>query len=122
MATSPKARRVEVRFPDPMANPYLAFSAMMMAGLDGIKNKIDPGEAMDKNLYALSANELSKIPTVCRSLREALDSLRDDHAFLLDGDVFTKDMIDGYIELKMEEVEKFELAPHPVEFEMYYSG
>jgi glutamine synthetase len=122
MATSPKARRVEVRFPDPMANPYLAFAAMMMAGLDGIKNKIEPGEAMDKNLYDLPADELSKIPTVCRSLREALDSLRDNHTFLLDGDVFTKDMIDSYIDIKMEEVEKFELAPHPVEFEMYYSS
>lgn len=122
MATSPKARRVEVRFPDPMANPYLAFAAMMMAGLDGIKNKIDPGEAMDKNLYDLPKNELDKIPTVARSLREALESLESDHTFLLDGDVFTKDMIEGYIELKMEEVEKFELAPHPVEFEMYYSS
>ena len=122
MATSPKARRVEVRFPDPMANPYLAFAAMMMAGLDGIKNKIEPGEAMDKNLYDLPADELSQIPHVAGSLREALNSLRDNHAFLLDGDVFTKDMIDGYIDLKMEEVEKFELAPHPIEFEMYYSG
>ena len=122
MATSPKARRVEVRFPDPMANPYLAFAAMLMAGLDGIKNKIDPGEAMDKNLYDLPKKELAKIPTVCGSLREALESLKADHNFLLDGGVFTKDMIDGFIDLKMEEVERLETAPHPIEFEMYYSA
>lgn len=122
MATSDKARRVEVRFPDPMANPYLAFAAQLMAGLDGIKNKIDPGEAMDKNLYDLPEKELSKISTVAGSLREALDSLRDDHKFLLKGDVFTKDMIEGYIALKMEEVEKVETVPHPAEFEMYYSA
>lgn len=122
MATSPKARRVEVRFPDPTANPYLAFAAMLMAGLDGIENKIDPGQAMDKNLYALPPEELAQIPTVCGSLREALNSLKADHGFLLKGNVFTKDMIDGYIDLKMEEVEKFETMPHPVEFEMYYSA
>jgi len=122
LATSDKARRVEVRFPDPMANPYLAFAAQLMAGLDGIQNKIDPGEAMDKNLYDLPAKELAKIPTVAGSLREALDSLRDGHKFLLKGDVFTKDMIEGYINLKMEDVERFETAPHPVEFEMYYSS
>lgn len=121
-ATSPKARRVEVRFPDPTANPYLAFAAMMMAGLDGIENKIDPGKAIDKNLYDLPENELKKIPTVCGSLREALENLEKDHAFLLKGDVFTKDMIDGYIALKMEEVEKLETMPHPVEFQMYYSA
>jgi glutamine synthetase len=95
---------------------------MLMAGLDGIKNKIDPGKAMDKNLYDLPESELAKIPTVCGSLREALNSLKEDHKFLLDGNVFTKDMIDGYIGLKMEEVEKFETMPHPVEFEMYYSA
>lgn len=122
MATSAKARRVEVRFPDPTANPYLAFAAMLMAGLDGIKNKIDPGEALDKNLYTLPEDELATIPTVCGSLREALDSLKNDHGFLLEGSVFTKDMIDAYIELKMEEVMKYETAPHPVEFEMYYSA
>ena len=122
LATSPKARRVEVRFPDPTANPYLAFAAMLMAGLDGIKNKIDPGKAMDKNLYALPEEELEKIPTVCRSLREALDSLKNDHAFLLDGNVFSEDMINAYIELKMEEVLRYETAPHPIEFEMYYSS
>ena len=122
MATTPKARRVEVRFPDPMANPYLAFAAQLMAGLDGIKNKINPGEAMDKNLYDLPANELAKIPTVCGSLREALDSLAVDNDFLCQGDVFSKDMIDAYIALKMKEVEKVETMPHPAEFEMYYSA
>ncbi|SLN45173.1 Glutamine synthetase 1 [Falsiruegeria litorea R37] len=118
---SPKAKRVEARFPDPAANPYLAFAALLMAGLDGIKNKIDPGEAMDKNLYDLPAEELAGIPTVCGSLREALDSLAADHDFLLQGDVFTKDQIDGYIALKMEEVETYEHTPHPVEYGMYYS-
>ncbi|KIC08315.1 glutamine synthetase [Leisingera sp. ANG-M1] len=118
---SPKAKRVEARFPDPAANPYLCFAALLMAGLDGIKNKIDPGEAMDKNLYDLPAEELEGIPTVCGSLREAIDALAADHDFLLQGDVFTKDQIDGYIELKMEEVHKYEHTPHPVEFGMYYS-
>ena len=94
---------------------------MLMAGLDGIKNKIHPGEAMDKNLYDLPPKELKKIPTVCGSLREALANLDKDRAFLKAGDVFTDDMIDSYIELKMEEVERFEMTPHPVEFEMYYS-
>ncbi|SCZ55955.1 type I glutamate--ammonia ligase [Epibacterium ulvae] len=118
---SPKAKRVEARFPDPSANPYLAFSALLMAGMDGIKNKIDPGEAMDKNLYDLPAEELEGIPTVCGSLREALECLAADHDFLLQGDVFTKDQIEGYIALKMEEVELFEHTPHPVEFGLYYS-
>ncbi len=118
---SPKAKRVEARFPDPAANPYLAFAALLMAGLDGIKNKIDPGEAMDKNLYDLPAEELADIPTVCGSLREALEALAADHDFLLQGDVFTKDQIDGYIALKMEEVETYEHTPHPVEYGMYYS-
>ncbi|MGC3939495.1 type I glutamate--ammonia ligase [Roseobacter sp. EG26] len=118
---SPKAKRVEARFPDPSANPYLAFAALLMAGLDGIQNKIDPGEAMDKNLYDLPAEELEGIPTVCGSLREAMEALTADHDFLLKGDVFTKDQIDGYIELKMEEIERYEHTPHPVEFAMYYS-
>ena len=118
---SPKAKRVEARFPDPSANPYLCFAALLMAGLDGIKNKIDPGEAMDKNLYDLPPEELEGIPTVCGSLREALDSLAADHDFLLAGDVFTKDQIEGYITLKMEEVYVFEHTPHPVEYGMYYS-
>ena len=119
--TSPAGKRVEVRFPDPAANPYLAFAALLMAGLDGITNKIHPGEAMDKDLYDLPPEELKDIPTVCGSFREALDALEADHDFLTKGDVFNKDMIEGYIELKMEEVETFETAPHPVEFDMYYS-
>ncbi|MCL4130671.1 UNVERIFIED_CONTAM: hypothetical protein GTU68_030946 [Idotea baltica] len=118
---SPKAKRVEARFPDPSANPYLCFAALLMAGLDGIKNKIHPGEAMDKNLYDLPPEELAGIETVCGSLREALDSLANDHDFLLAGDVFTKDQIEGYIALKMEEVETYEHTPHPVEYGMYYS-
>ena len=92
-----------------------------MAGLDGIQNKIHPGEAMDKNLYDLPPEELSQVPTVCGSLREALESLEADHAYLLKGDVFTKDQIDSYIELKMEDVERWEMTPAPVEFDMYYS-
>ena len=119
--TSPKAKRVEVRFPDPTANPYLAFAAMLMAGLDGIQNKIHPGDAMDKNLYDLPPEELADVPTVCGSLREALESLAADHEFLLKGDVFNKEQIEGYIELKMEEVEAFETMPHPIEYSMYYS-
>jgi glutamine synthetase len=119
---SPKGKRVEVRFPDPCANPYLAFAAMIMAGLDGVANKIHPGEALDKNLYDLPVAELAQIPTVCGSLREALGSLADDHAFLLKGDVFTKDFIDAYIDLKMQEVEAFETMVHPIEYQMYYSS
>ncbi len=118
---SPASKRVEVRFPDPTANPYLAFSAMLMAGLDGIKNKIHPGEAMDKDLYDLPPEELADVPTVCGSLREALEALEADHDFLLAGDVFSKDQIAAYAELKWEEVYRFEHTPHPVEFEMYYS-
>ncbi len=120
-ATSPKAKRVEIRFPDPSSNPYLAFAAMLMAGLDGIANKIHPGEPMDKNLYDLPAEELAQVPTVCGSLREALDSLKADHDFLLKGDVFSKEFIESYIDLKYEEVYRFEHTPHPVEFQMYYS-
>jgi glutamine synthetase len=107
--------------PIPGANPYLAFAAMLMAGLDGIKNKIHPGDAMDKDLYDLPPEELKGIPTVCGSLREALGALEADHEFLLAGDVFTKDQIESYIELKWGEVYRFEHTPHPVEFEMYYS-
>ncbi len=118
---SPKAKRVEARFPDPSSNPYLCFAALLMAGLDGIKNKIDPGEAMDKNLYDLPAEELADIPTVCGSLREALEELQKDKDFLLAGDVFTADQIEGYIDLKMSEVEAYEHTPHPVEFSLYYS-
>ncbi|WP_106753299.1 type I glutamate--ammonia ligase [Pannonibacter carbonis] len=119
--SSPKAKRVEVRFPDPAANPYLAFAAQLMAGLDGIKNKIHPGDAMDKNLYDLPPEELAEIPTVAGSLREALQSLDIDREFLKAGGVFDDDFIDSYIELKMEENMRYEMTPHPVEFDMYYS-
>ncbi len=119
---SPKAKRVEVRFPDPTANPYLAFAAMLMAGLDGVQNKIDPGAAMDANLYELPPEELAKVPTVCGSLREAVNALKADHDFLLKGDVFTKDAIEAYIDLKMEEIDAYETMPHPIEFMMYYSA
>jgi glutamine synthetase len=119
--TNPKAKRVEVRFPDPTANPYLAFAAMLMAGLDGILSKADPGPAMDKDLYDLPPKELKQIPTVCGSLREALTSLDKDRAFLKAGGVFDDDFIDSYIDLKMNDVIRFEMAPHPVEFDMYYS-
>jgi len=118
---NPRGRRVEVRFPDPTANPYLAFSALMMAGLDGIQNKIHPGDAMDKNLYDLPPEELKDIPTVCSSLEEALDALDKDRAFLTAGGVFTDDMLDGYIDLKMDEVTSLRMTTHPVEFDMYYS-
>ena len=116
-----KAKRVEFRFPDAMANPYLCYSALLMAGLDGIANKIHPGDAMHKNLYDLPPAELKELPTVCASLRHALDSLSADHDFLLAGDVFTKDQILAYIELKWPEVYRWEMAPSPVEFDMYYS-
>ncbi|CTQ51183.1 type I glutamate--ammonia ligase [Jannaschia donghaensis] len=118
---SPKAKRVEARFPDPAANPYLCFAALLMAGLDGIKNKTHPGEPSDKDLYDLPAEELAAIPTVCGSLREALDELEKDHNFLLAGDVFTRDQIEGYMALKWDEVYAYEHTPHPVEYQMYYS-
>jgi glutamine synthetase len=121
-SASPKGKRVEVRFPDPTANPYLAFTAMLMAGLDGIENKIHPGDPMDKNLYDLPAEELASVPTVCHSLREAANALDADREFLKKGDVFTDDQIDGYLALKWEEIYKFEHAPHPVEFQMYFSA
>ena len=120
-SASPKGKRVEVRFPDPTANPYLAFAAMLMAGLDGIQNRIHPGDPIDKNLYDLPPEELAAVPTVCGSLRESIKSLEDDHDFLLKGDVFTKDMLEGYMDLKWEEVYTFEHTPHPIEFQMYYS-
>jgi glutamine synthetase len=120
-SASPKGKRVEVRFPDPGANPYLAYAALLMAGLDGIENKIHPGDPMDKDLYALPPEELKEVPQVCGSLREALDNLDRNRAFLKKGGVFTDDFIDSYIELKMEEVYTFEHTPHPVEFKMYYS-
>ncbi len=117
-----KAKRVEFRFPDALANPYLAFSALLMAGLDGIENKIHPGDAMDKNLYDLPPAELAEVPTVCGSLREALESLEADHEFLLKGDVFSVDQIEAYAELKWEEQLRLETTPAPVEFDMYYSS
>ena len=121
VVTSPKGKRVEVRFPDPGANPYLAFTAMLMAGLDGIQNKTHPGEPMDKNLYDLPPAELSKIPTVCGSLREALSCLDKDRGFMKAGGVMNDDMIDAYIELRMAENMRYEMMPHPIEYDMYYS-
>ncbi|MFK5971134.1 MAG: glutamate--ammonia ligase [Candidatus Marithrix sp.] len=118
---NPKGRRIEVRFPDSTANPYFAFSAMLMAGLDGIINKIHPGEAMDKDLYDLPPEEEKNIPTVCLSLEQALKALESDNEFLLQGGVFTKDVIDAYIELKTEEVTRLRMTTHPIEFDMYYS-
>jgi glutamine synthetase len=120
-SASPKGKRVEVRFPDPSANPYLAFAAMLMAGIDGIQNKIHPGDPMDKNLYDLPPEELTKVPTVAGSLREALNSLDADRTFLTKGGVFTDDQIDAYMELKWEEVYNWEHQPAPVEYKMYYS-
>jgi glutamine synthetase len=117
---SPKGKRIEVRFPDPMGNPYLTFVAMLMAGLDGIENKIHPGEPLDKNLYDLPPREQKRVPEVCGSLREALDNLDRDRAFLTKGGVMDDDFIDSYIELKQEEVARLQLHPHPVEFDMYY--
>ena len=119
--SSPKARRIEVRFPDPTANPYMAFAAMLMAGLDGVMNKIHPGEAADKNLYDLPPEEDKKIPTVCSSLDQALEALDKDREFLTRGGVFSNDMINAFIDLKMEEVTRFRMTTHPVEFDMYYS-
>ncbi|RKW41472.1 MAG: type I glutamate--ammonia ligase [Moraxella sp.] len=118
--SSPKAVRIEVRFPDPSANPYLAFAALLMAGIDGIENKIEAGEAADKNLYDLPPEEEAMIPTVAENLEVALNALKEDHAFLLKGDVFSKEMIDDYIALKMQEVQRMNEAVHPLEFEMYY--
>ena len=119
--TSPGGKRVEVRFPDPAVNPYLAFSAMLMAGIDGIQNKLHPGDAMDKDLYSLPPEELKDVPTVAGSLREALTELDRDRDFLKKGDVFSDDQIDAYLSLKWQEVTDFELSPHPIEFQMYYS-
>ncbi|MCP5162541.1 MAG: glutamate--ammonia ligase [Hahellaceae bacterium] len=119
--TSAKARRIETRFPDPGANPYLCFAALMMAGLDGIQNKIHPGDAMDKDLYDLPKEEALSIPTVCNSLEQALNYLEEDHEFLTRGNVFSEDMIAAYIELKRKDVERLNMTVHPVEFDMYYS-
>jgi len=121
LVNSAKARRIEVRFPDPLCNPYLGFTAMMMAGLDGIQNKIHPGNPIDKNLYDLAPEEAKDVPHPCASLDEALNHLDKNRAFLTKGGVFSDDMIDAYIELKMEEVTRFRMTTHPVEFDMYYS-
>jgi glutamine synthetase len=120
--TSPKGKRIETRFPDAAGNPYLTFAALLMAGLDGIENKIHPGDPMDKDLYDLPPEELKDVPTVCASLRDALSSLDTDREFLKKGNVFNDDQIDSYIGLKMEEVARFETTPHPIEFAMYYSS
>jgi glutamine synthetase len=118
---NPKGRRVEVRFPDPAGNPYLSFAAMLLAGLDGIQNKIHPGDAMDKDLYDLPPEEEAEIPKVCTSLDQALEALDQDRTFLTTGGVFTDDAIDGYIALKMGEVTRLRMTTHPVEFDLYYS-
>ena len=119
--SSPKARRIEVRFPDSSGNPYFTFTAMVMAGIDGILNKIDPGAPMDKDLYDLSPEEEQGIPTVCFALEQALESLDSDRDFMKAGGVLTDDAIDAYIELKMEEVTALRMTTHPIEFDMYYS-
>ena len=116
-----KARRIEVRFPDATANPYFAFSALLMAGLDGIENKIHPGPAADENLYDLSSDLLSQIPKVARNLDEALAALDQDRAFLLKGGVFNDSVIDSYIDLKQKEINQVAETPHPVEYKLYYS-
>lgn len=120
--SSPKGKRIETRFPDAAGNPYLTFAALMMAGVDGIENKIHPGDPMDKDLYDLPPEELKDIPTVCASLRDSLAALDRDREFLKKGNVFNDDQIEAYIDLKMEEVTRFETTPHPAEFAMYYSS
>jgi len=120
-SNSPKAKRVEFRCPDPSANPYLAFAAMMMAGVDGIRNKLDPGEPIDKNIYDLPPEELSKIPTVPGQLSDAIKCLEDDHEYLMEGDVFTADFIESYIAYKREmDLDPIRLRPHPYEYVLYY--
>jgi glutamine synthetase len=121
LVSNPKARRIEVRFPDPTCNPYLAFTAMMMAGLDGIQNKIKPGDPIDKNLYDLPPEIAARVPKVCASLEQALEELEKDHEFLLRGGVFSKDMLQAYIALKEEELTAFRMQTHPLEFQLYYS-
>jgi glutamine synthetase len=120
---SPKAKRIEVRFPDPTANGYMAFSAMLMAGLDGIEKKLNPGEPLDKDIYSLTPEELANVPSMPGSLEQALANLKKDHEFLLKGDVFTEDVIETWIEYKMSnEVNPLKLRPHPYEFNLYYDG
>jgi glutamine synthetase len=120
--SSPKARRVEVRFPDPTMNPYLGFAAMLMAGLDGVQNKIRPGDPLDKDMYHLPPEEAKKVPNVCASLEQALETLDQDREFLTRGGVFTNEMLDAYMALKMDEVTKFRMTTHPIEFDMYYAS
>jgi glutamine synthetase len=120
-SASPKAKRVEFRPPDPSCNPYIAFAAMMMAGLDGIENKMDPGQPLDKDIYDLGPEELRKVPSMPGALDQALDALEEDHQFLLKGDVFTEDLITTYIDYKREkEVNAMRQRPHPYEFSLYY--
>jgi glutamine synthetase len=120
-SSSPKAKRIEFRPPDPSANPYLAFSALLMAGLDGIINKVDPGDSLDKDIYDLSPEELKAVPSMPASLDEALDCLESDYEFLLKGDVFTAELIETYISYKRKnEAEAIRLRPHPYEFHLYY--
>jgi glutamine synthetase len=120
-SASPKTKRIEFRPPDPSANPYLAFASMMMAGLDGVMNKIDPGESLDKDIYDLSPEEMKRVPSMPGSLDEALNCLEDDHNFMLRGDVFTEDLIETYITYKRKnEADQVRLRPHPWEFAMYY--
>ena len=121
-STDPKAKRVEFRCPDPARNPYLAFAAILMAGLDGIQNRIDPGEPIDKNLYDLPPADRAKIPSTPGSLEEALDAREGDHQFLLKGDVFTKDAIETYLSYKRRELDEIRLRPHPYEFFLYYDA
>lgn len=120
-ASNPRSRRIETRFPDPLANPYLAFSALMMAGIDGVQNKMHPGDPADKNLYDLPPEEDAKLPTVCSSLEQAVEHLDSDREFLVRGGVFTHDMIDAYLQLKQEEITRFRMTTHPLEFELYYN-
>jgi glutamine synthetase len=120
-SASPKAKRVEFRPPDPAANPYLAFAAMLMAGMDGVLNKLDPGEPLDKDIYDLSPEEMGSVPSMPSSLEEALDCLAEDHDFLLKGDVFSEDLIETFIEYKRKnEADAIRLRPHPYEFALYY--
>ena len=121
-AARPEDKRVEMRFPDPTANAYLTFAALLMAGLDGISKRIDPGEPMDRNLYDLPPEEIHELPTVCNSLGQALSALDRDRDFLTIGEVFTDDLIDAYIALKQTEIDAVEAVPHPVEYQLYYSA
>ncbi|MGH1455467.1 MAG: type I glutamate--ammonia ligase [Alphaproteobacteria bacterium] len=121
-SSSQSGKRVEIRFPDPLANPYLAFAAMLMAGLDGVENKIHPGDALESNLYDIKDDETQTIPHICRTLSEALQSLKEDHEFLTRGNVFSVEVIESYIKLKQYEIDRYETTTHPVEVDMYYSG